>query len=45
MGDHGDGRMPQGPTNNIFFVVGGFGLLAALIGAVVIVLASLGYLH
>ena len=45
MDEHGDGRMPQGPTNNIFFVVGGFGLLAALIGAVVIVSGSLGYLH
>lgn len=45
MDEHGDGRMPQGPTNNIFYVVGDFGLLAALIGAVVIVSASFGYLH
>jgi hypothetical protein len=37
--------MPQGPTNNIFLFVGGFGLLAAIVGTGLIVSASLGLLH
>ncbi|MBN9149269.1 MULTISPECIES: hypothetical protein [unclassified Nitrobacter] len=37
--------MPQGPTNNLFLFVGGFGLVAALIGAALIVAASLGFLR
>ena len=40
-----DGRMPRGPTNNIFYVVGGGGLLVILVGVGLIVAASLGYLH
>ncbi|MEH6949814.1 hypothetical protein V4R08_00405 [Nitrobacter sp. NHB1] len=37
--------MPQGPTDNIFLFLGGFGLIAALIGIGLIVAASLGFLH
>jgi hypothetical protein len=37
--------MPQGPTNNIFLFVGGFGFIAALVGTGLIVAASLGFLH
>jgi hypothetical protein len=36
--------MPQEPTNNLFLVVGSFGLLAFLVGAGFIVAASLGFL-
>ena len=37
--------MPQGPTNYIFLFVGGFGLIAALVGTGLTVAASLGFLH
>jgi hypothetical protein len=37
--------MPQGPTNNIFLFVGGFGFIAAIVGIGLIVAASLGFLH
>jgi hypothetical protein len=38
-----DDPMPQGPTNNLFLFVGGFGLVAALVGTALIVAASLGF--
>ncbi len=39
------GRMPRGPTDNIFYVLGGGGLLVILVGVGLIVAASLGLLH
>jgi hypothetical protein len=39
------GRMPRGPTDNIFYVVGVGGLLAIIVGVGLIVAASLGFLH
>jgi hypothetical protein len=35
--------MPQGPTNNIFLFVGGFGLIASIVGIGLIVAASVGF--
>ena len=40
-----DGRMPRGPTDNIFYAVGVGGLLAVLVGVGLIVAASLRLLH
>ena len=37
--------MPRGPTDNIFKALGGFGVLAVLVGVGLIVAASLGLLH
>jgi hypothetical protein len=37
MDEGGDNRMPQEPANDVFFFVGSFGLLAALIGSGLIV--------
>lgn len=37
--------MPQGPTDNIFMALGGFGALAILVGVGLIVAASLGLLR
>lgn len=45
MDEHDDGRMPRGPTDNIFYVVGGGGLLVVLVGVGLIMAATLGYLH
>jgi hypothetical protein len=39
------GRMPRGPTDNIFYVLGYGGALAILVGVGLIVAASLGLLH
>jgi hypothetical protein len=39
------GRMPRGPTDNIFYVLGGGGLVLILVGVGLIVSASLGLLH
>jgi hypothetical protein len=45
MDEDSEGRMPQGPTNNLFLVAGGFGLIAFLIGFGLIGAASVGLLR
>jgi hypothetical protein len=45
MDEDREDRMPQGPTNNLFLVAGGFGLVAFLIGFGLIGAASLGFLR
>lgn len=45
MDESRDDRMPQEPTNNLFLAVGGFGLIAFVVGAGLIVAASLGLLR
>lgn len=39
------GRMPRGPTDNIFYVLGYGGFLTVLVGVGLIVAASFGLLH
>ncbi|WP_157043709.1 hypothetical protein [Nitrobacter hamburgensis] len=45
MDEDRDDPMPQGPTNNLFLAVGGFGFVAALVAVGLIVAASLGLLR
>jgi hypothetical protein len=45
MDEDRDDPMPQGPTNNLFLAVGGFGFGAALVAVGLIVAASLGLLR
>jgi hypothetical protein len=45
MDEDRDDPMPQGPTNNLFLAVAGFGFVAAFVAVGLIVAASLGLLR